>query len=289
MRNSPCGKHIGVLPAQHPPDCTNITAPPRLRRRSIAARAAGVAVIRVGWVIAVSEQAERFAAVADQQVLRLAVVVEHHPVVLPANAGDLVTAERRTRGVLVVAVRPDPAGFDTAAHLVGAGAVACPDPGAEAVEGVVGDLQRVRVVGEGGYGEDRAEDLLLEHPHLVVALEHGRLAVPASVWQPSTHPARNDQEDRPVPSPAAKSGSDEELEQLRGFPELAVRRLIRYFMLTADEMFVRKFRGQGNVLGATVQFCTPVVVGFVPDEAGWPAGAVGRRARRCPGRSPRWA
>src|SRR5664279_5605978 len=134
MMNSPCGKYIGVLPAQHPPDCTNITAPPRLRRRSIAASAAGVAVIRAGWVIAVSEQAERFAAVADQQVLRLAVVVEHHPVVLPANAGDLVTAERRTRGVLVVAVRPDPAGFDTAAHLVGADALEIANASASSVK-----------------------------------------------------------------------------------------------------------------------------------------------------------
>ena len=41
------GKHIGVLPAQQPPDCTNITGPPRAAwRRLIASRAAGVAVIR---------------------------------------------------------------------------------------------------------------------------------------------------------------------------------------------------------------------------------------------------
>jgi hypothetical protein len=92
--------------------------------------------------------------------------------------------------------------------------------------------------------------------------------LPASVRQPSTHPPRNDQEDRPVPSPAAKSGSDGELEQPRGFPELTVRRLIRYFMLTADEMCVRKFRGQGNLLGATVQFCTPVVVGVRARRSG---------------------
>ena len=47
MRNSPAGKHIGVLPAQQPPDWTNITGPPRAARRSrIASRAAGVAVMR---------------------------------------------------------------------------------------------------------------------------------------------------------------------------------------------------------------------------------------------------
>ena len=44
--------------------------------------------------------------------------------------------------------------------------------------------------------------------------------------------------------------SDEELEQLRGFPEINRAELIWCFTLTpADEMFVRKFRGQGNVLG----------------------------------------
>ena len=61
-------------------------------------------------------------------------------------------------------------------------------------------------------------------------------------------------------------------------------------MLTSDEMFVRTFRGQGNVLGATVQFCTPVVVGFVPDEVGWPpAGRRGSSGTKVSGRSPRWA
>jgi len=40
---------MGVLPAQQPPDCTNITWPPRAaRRRVIALRAAGVAVMRAG-------------------------------------------------------------------------------------------------------------------------------------------------------------------------------------------------------------------------------------------------
>src|SRR5665647_1250047 len=91
--NSPMGKHIGVLPAQQPPDCTNITGAPRAaRRRLIAPRAAGVAVMRAGMtdsdITCPLEEAERLGAVADQQVLRLAVVVEHHPVVLPANAGD---------------------------------------------------------------------------------------------------------------------------------------------------------------------------------------------------------
>src|SRR5450759_3770028 len=85
------------------------------------------------------EEAERLGAVADQQVLRLAVVVEHHPVVLPADAGDLVTTESRTCRIRVIAVRPDAARLDLAAHLVRPVPVARPDTGAQAVEGVVGD------------------------------------------------------------------------------------------------------------------------------------------------------
>ncbi len=38
---------MGTLPAQQPPDWTNITGSPRAaRRRAIASRAAGVAVMR---------------------------------------------------------------------------------------------------------------------------------------------------------------------------------------------------------------------------------------------------
>jgi Domain of unknown function (DUF4158) len=51
--------------------------------------------------------------------------------------------------------------------------------------------------------------------------------------------------------------SEDELAQLRGFPEPARAELIRYFTLrSADEAFVRKFRGQDNVLGVAVQLCT---------------------------------
>src|SRR5665213_2218529 len=121
--NSPMGKHIGVLPAQQPPDWTNITGPPlEARRRLIASRAAGVAVMRAGTaesdISNVSEQPEWLGAVADEEVLRLAVVVEHHRVVLPADTGDLVAAEGRACRVLVVAVGPHAAGLDLAAHLV---------------------------------------------------------------------------------------------------------------------------------------------------------------------------
>ena len=76
--------------------------------------------------------------------------------------------------------------------------------------------------------------------------------------------------------------SDVELEQLRGFPEINRAELIRHFTLTgADEAFVRKFRGEGNVLGAAVQLCALPWLGFVPDQVrSAPAAAVARLSER---------
>lgn len=76
--------------------------------------------------------------------------------------------------------------------------------------------------------------------------------------------------------------SDEELQRLREFPEINRAELIRYFTLAApDEMFVRKFRGANNVLGAAVQLSTLPWLGFVPDEvSSAPAAAVARLSDR---------
>ncbi len=76
--------------------------------------------------------------------------------------------------------------------------------------------------------------------------------------------------------------SAEELARLRGFPEISRAELIRYFTLTGpDEVFLRKFHGRGNVLGASVQLCSLPWLGFVPDEVtAAPAPAVGRLAGR---------
>src|ERR1700681_3391826 len=95
-----------------------------------------------------SEEPLRLIAVGDEQVLGLLVVVEHHLVVLAAESRLLVAAERRMRGVGVVAVGPHSAGFDVAAGAVGSVAVAAPDPGTQAVEGVVGDRDGCVVTGE---------------------------------------------------------------------------------------------------------------------------------------------
>src|SRR5580693_3683695 len=126
------------------------------------ASAAGVAPTRLGTAVMVSlieasgrgrrrappapypsEEAQLLGAVADQHVLGLLVVVKHHAVVFPPDAGLLVAAEGRMGRIGVVAVGPHPARLDGAAEAVAAVDVAAPDPGAQAVEGVVGDRERL--------------------------------------------------------------------------------------------------------------------------------------------------
>ncbi|MGH3869779.1 MAG: DUF4158 domain-containing protein [Pseudonocardiaceae bacterium] len=76
--------------------------------------------------------------------------------------------------------------------------------------------------------------------------------------------------------------SEGELSRLRGFPEITRAELINYFTLTsAEEEFLRKFAGQRNVFGASVQLCALPWLGFVPDEvAAAPEEAVARLAGR---------
>src|ERR1700761_2524551 len=163
---SPCAKHIGALPSQQPPDWWNISSPWRFFSSSSNTSVASVATTwaTVSSVVSVigilsfkmkrapracatpgrssSEEPERLVAVADQQVLGLLVVIQHHLVVLAPDARLLVAAERRVRRIGVVAVRPDAPGLDAAAHAEGGVHVARPHAGAEAVQGVVGDRQR---------------------------------------------------------------------------------------------------------------------------------------------------
>src|SRR5581483_8260020 len=127
-----------------------------------------------------SEEAELLLAVADQHVLGLLIVVEHHPVGLASDARLLVAAERRVRRIGVIAVGPHAARLDGAAEAIATVDVAAPDAGPKAVERVIGDRERLLVGLEGRDRHYRSEDLLLEHAHLVVALEHGGLDVIAA-------------------------------------------------------------------------------------------------------------
>ncbi|MET9343339.1 DUF4158 domain-containing protein [Nonomuraea sp. NPDC003804] len=81
-----------------------------------------------------------------------------------------------------------------------------------------------------------------------------------------------------------KMFSEEQLEQLRSFPEISSDELIRYFTPTpADVAFVDPGRGRGPTdrLGMMIQLCTLPWLGFVPDDvASTPPAAVARVAER---------
>src|SRR5690606_24274708 len=94
---------------------------------------------------------------------------------LATHTGLLVASESRPGRIRVVAVDPHAPGLDGPAHAIGPRPVAGPDPGAQAVERVVGDLECLRFVAERRHCQDRPEDLLLEYAHLVMATEDGRL------------------------------------------------------------------------------------------------------------------
>ncbi len=83
---------------------------------------------------------------------------------------------------------------------------------------------------------------------------------------------------------AARMFSEEQLEQLRSFPDIGRDDLIRYFTLTQAEMaFVDPGRGRGPAdrLCLAVQLCTLPWLGFVPDEvSSAPPVAVARLAER---------
>jgi hypothetical protein len=78
--------------------------------------------------------------------------------------------------------------------------------------------------------------------------------------------------------------SEDQLEQLRSFPEISRDELIGYFTPTAgDVAFVDTGRGRGapDRLGMLVQLCTLPWLGFVPDDVrSAPPAAVGRLADR---------
>ncbi|WP_280459346.1 Tn3 family transposase [Nocardia carnea] len=68
---------------------------------------------------------------------------------------------------------------------------------------------------------------------------------------------------------ATRVFADEELERLRGFPEISREELFRYFTLTpADLAFVDPGRGRGPAdrLGLAIALCTLPWLGFVPDR-----------------------
>ncbi|WP_211273144.1 DUF4158 domain-containing protein [Streptomyces hirsutus] len=83
---------------------------------------------------------------------------------------------------------------------------------------------------------------------------------------------------------ATRVFADDELERLRGFPEINREELIRFFTLTpADVGFIDPGRGRSpkDRIGLAVQLCTLPWLGFVPDDvASAPPAAVARLSER---------
>src|ERR1022692_3115865 len=104
------------------------------------------------------EEAELLRAVTHQEVLGLLIVVEHHAVGFAADAGLLVSSKGSVCRISVVAVDPHASGLNAASQTMAAIDVSSPETGAEAVEGVVGDFERVGFVLECGNGDDGPED-----------------------------------------------------------------------------------------------------------------------------------
>src|SRR5690554_643760 len=89
----------------------------------------------------------------------------------------LVTAECRVSRVCVVTVHPYTARLNITAHAVSAIGIASPYTGAQPEFGIIGNRKRFFLGFERSHANNRPEDLLLEYPHLVVALEQRGLDV----------------------------------------------------------------------------------------------------------------
>src|SRR5450755_2782251 len=106
-------------------------------------------------------------------------MTQHHLVRLAPEARLLVAAECRMRGIEMVAVRPHTSGPHLAANTICGVAVARPHGGAQPVNSVVGDFDRVLNRLELGDGNHGTENFLLEYAHLVMTDKDGRLNVVA--------------------------------------------------------------------------------------------------------------
>src|ERR1700690_1580469 len=109
-------------------------------------------------VLADLEEAQCLLAVADQHVLSLLIMIQHHLVSLASDAGFLIAAECRVRRIRMIAVGPNASGLDAAAKSISGVQIARPHAGAESVQGVVGDLERLFRRVERGHRYHRPED-----------------------------------------------------------------------------------------------------------------------------------
>src|SRR5262249_53404039 len=102
----------------------------------------------------------------DPDRLPVGELVERVNRLFAAEARLLEAAERRRDVARVERVDPDDASPDRSGIAVSLADVTRPDCRREAVDRVVGDLERVLVLGEADRRQHRPEDLLLRDPHV---------------------------------------------------------------------------------------------------------------------------
>src|SRR6184192_3933486 len=108
-----------------------------------------------------------FSSDPDRHALQLRVVMQGLQALLASDAALLVAAEGGLDAARHPLVHVDLPRLEPGGHAVGAGQVARPDAGGEAVRRVVRGTDCLVLVGEGHHGHDRAEDLLARDAHVV--------------------------------------------------------------------------------------------------------------------------
>src|SRR5690606_28020235 len=77
----------------------------------------------------------------------------------------------------VITVSPDPTSLNGTASSIRGMCGTRPDPGAESVNRIVGDLDRVIEVFKGGHSQYRPEDFFLEGLHVIGTFKDGRFNI----------------------------------------------------------------------------------------------------------------
>src|SRR5262249_3107570 len=146
---------------------------------------------RARYVGRVSASWRRLAEV-DPDRLGLGVVGHRLQALVAAEARLLVAAPGLGHVTLVEAIDPDHARLAVAAGADRGMQVPRPDAGGEAVDRIVGDLDRLVDAAEGNDGADRPEDLLARDPHPVVDADEQRRLDIAALLQAGRHLAALD-------------------------------------------------------------------------------------------------
>src|ERR1700733_8288356 len=130
--------------------------------------------------LALNEGVRDLADCVDPDALFLQVFADRRETAFTPNPRTLIATEGRKVTYRAIGVDPDGPGLEALRHRKGGPDVLGPDASRKAVLGVVGDFDRLFLVVESDYPEDRAEDFLLRDAHLGLDPgEDGRLDEPS--------------------------------------------------------------------------------------------------------------